>query len=48
MKALMVSNDAYDWFKKISKKSFSSDTECLLRLLNMTEHYNIKFYRNDG
>ena len=49
MKNLLVTNDAYDWFQKIRKNrknGFSSDTECLLRLLNMTEHYNVKFYRN--
>jgi hypothetical protein len=45
---LRVNKDAYDWFEKLRKKyGFLSRSEFLLRLLNMTEHYNIKFYRSD-
>ena len=46
MKNIRVSDDAYDWWNKIRNQYFSSDTEYLIRLLNMTEHYNVKFYRS--
>ena len=37
MKIIKISDDAYDWFMKERKKHFTSETECMLRLLNWWE-----------
>lgn len=55
LKYIGVTDDAYVWFQK--KRTIKdekgkvigkfSENELLTRLLNMTEHYNIKFDRSD-
>jgi len=47
MPLIEVNQDAYDWFEKVRKKhKFTTQTEFLLRLMNMAEHYDIKFTRD--
>ncbi len=47
MTGITVNKAAFEWFEKIRKKNgFTTQTEFLLRLLNMAEHYDIKFYRS--